>query len=518
MKQTFRLSLLMAGLLLASSGAYAQQWEERIVNGDFEGSDLSSFAIDIKGEGTHNLESTDIVVDDDDANNHCAKISFTANPWNTQFIIQLTEPLSEGDRIQFSMRVKTSSERDIAVISDELKNFSVKGGGIWNTCTYEGVVSTDHNGCQTITLYFTRTSKKTDILHFDDISLKVLKDAPIKFADAKVKETCVALWDTNMDGELSLYEAAAVKELYPNLFLGRKDITSFDELQFFVGLESVVGFWGCTNLTSVVIPNSVKTIDSEAFYECTSLKSVVIPNSVEHIRSGAFRDCSSLTSIELPSSLLELYNSPFSGCSSLTSLIIPKSVTQINSNPVAGCSSLTSLTIEDGNINYDSRDNCNAIIETFSNKLIGGCKNTIIPNSVKSLGPGAFSGCGLTVIIIPNSVTSISEGAFWGCTGLKEVFSYIVEPFEIGEDVFWMNNDGSFSTATLYVPAGSKAKYEATPAWNLFQNIVEMTPTHIQNINQDTVDNAYVFSLSGQRLEAPKKGINIIGGKKIIVK
>ena len=394
MKQTFRLSLLMAGLLLASSGAYAQQWEERIVNGDFEGSDLSSFAIDIKGEGTHNLESTDIVVDDDDANNHCAKISFTANPWNTQFIIQLTEPLSEGDRVQFSMRVKTSSERDIAVISDELKNFAVIGGGIWNTCTYEGVVSTDHNGCQTITLYFTRTSKKTDILHFDDISLKVLKDAPIEFADAKVKETCVALWDTNMDGELSLYEAAAVKELYPNLFLGRKDITSFDELQFFVGLESVVGFWGCTNLTSVVIPNSVKTIDSEAFYECTSLKSVVIPNSVEHIRSGAF----------------------------------------------------------------------------------------------------AY------------------------CTGLKEVFSYIVEPFEIGEDVFWMNNDGSFSTATLYVPAGSKAKYEATPAWNLFQNIVEMTPTHIHNINQDTVDNAYVFSLSGQRLEAPKKGINIIGGKKIIVK
>ena len=568
MKQTIRLLLLITGLLPASSGVSAQQWEERIVNGDFEGSDLSSFAIDIKDEGTHNLESTDIVVDDDDASNHCAKISFIANPWNTQFIIQLTKPLSEGDMIQFSMRVNTSSERDIAVVSDELKNFSVKGGGVWNTCTYEGVVSAAQNGCQTIILRFNRASSKSDILHFDDISLKVMMDAPIAFADAKVKEICVNFWDANRDGELSLYEAAAVKEIYDYMFTWRTDITSFDELQYFTGLKSVHGFWGCSNLTSVVLPNSVNTIESEAFMDCTSLKSVVIPNSVEHINSGAFQNCSSLASIELPNSLLELYNSPFSGCSSLTSLIIPKSVTRINNNPVGGGSSLTSLTVEEGNTRYDSRDHCNAIIETWSNKLVGGCKNTVIPNSVTSIGPGAFSGCGLTSMTIPNSVTSIGEGAFYncsgltsisipnsvtsinrwafrycsglisitipnsvtsigngaflGCAGLEKVISHIEEPFEISKDVFggygmdaqWID----FTSATLYVPVGTKTKYEATPAWNLFQIIVEKAPDHIYDIEHEAVGNASVFSLSGQRLETPKKGINIIGGRKVIVK
>jgi len=678
MKRTLHFCLLVAGLLLASNGAFAQTWEERIVNGDFEGSDYSSFAINVKNEGTRDLDANDIVVDDDDANNHCARISFTANPWVTEFIIKLTEPLSEGDMIQFSMRAKTSSSKDASLASnlgsEELEALVVKGGGEWNTCTYSGTVGAEQNGCQTITLRFNRTSSKSDIFHFDDISLKVMKDAPIAFADAKVKEICVNFWDTNRDGELSLYEAASVTEIYDYIFSRRTDITSFDELQYFVGLESIesYAFSGCTSLTSVVIPNSVKVIDSEAFSGCTSLVSIVLPNSVEHIWSQAFYNCSSLTSIELPSSLVELYNSPFTGCTSLTSLTIPKSVKRINHNPVGGCSSLTSLEVEEGNPSYDSRDNCNAIIETWSNKLVGGCKNTVIPNSVTSIGAGAFYGCGLTAIIIPNSVTSIGEGAFggcsgltsisipnsvtsidreafggcsgltsiaipnsvtsigydvfngcsglesievesnnevydsrencnaiimtaenklvvgckntiipssvttigdaafhwcsglaaitipegvttieggafsWctgltsvslpnsvtsigncafqGCAGLEEVISHIEEPFEISKDVFggygidaqWFD----FTTATLYVPVGTKAKYEATPAWNLFQNIVEKDLTSIKETVQQTLDTAVpvIYNLSGQKLTTPKKGLNIINGKKVVIK
>lgn len=572
MKRTLHFCLLVAGLLLASNGAFAQTWEERIVNGDFEGSDYSSFAINVKDEGSWNLDANDIVVDDDDANNHCARITFTANPTSTEFIIRLTEPLSEGDMIQFSMRAKTSSSRDANLTSEELGRFTVKGGGEWNTCTYSGTVGAEQNGCQTITLRFNRTSSKSDIFHFDDISLKVMKDAPIAFADAKVKEICVNFWDTNRDGELSLYEAASVTEIYDYIFARRTDITSFDELQYFVGLESIesYAFSGCTSLTSVVIPNSVKVIDSEAFSGCTSLVSIVLPNSVERIWSQAFYNCSSLTSIELPSSLVELYNSPFTGCTSLTSLTIPKSVKRINHNPVGGCSSLTSLVVEEGNPSYDSRDNCNAIIETWSNKLVGGCKNTVIPNSVTSIGAGAFYGCGLTAIIIPNSVTSIGEGAFGGCSGLtsisipnsvtsidreafggcsgltsvslpnsvtsigncafqgcaglEEVISHIEEPFEISKDVFggygidaqWFD----FTTATLYVPVGTKAKYEATPAWNLFQNIVEKDLTSIKETVQQTLDTAVpvIYNLSGQKLTTPKKGLNIINGKKVVIK
>ena len=671
MKRTLHYCLLLAGLLLAGNGAFAQTWEERIVNGDFEGSDYSSFAINVKDEGSRDLDANDIVVDDDDANNHCARITFTANPTSTEFIIRLTEPFSKGDMIQFSMRAKTSSSRDANLTSEELGRFTVKGGGEWNTCTYSGTVGAEKNGCQTITLRFNRPSSKSDVFHFDDISLKVMKDAPIEFADAKVKEICVNFWDTNRDGELSLYEAAVVTEIYDYMFTWKTDITSFDELQYFVGLEKVHGFFGCSNLTSIVLPNSVKTIESEAFSGCTSLKSVVIPNSVEYINSEAFKDCSSLTSIELPNSLLELYNSPFGGCSSLTSLTIPKSVKRINSNPAAGCSSLMSLTVEEGNKHYDSRENCNAIIETYSNTLVGGCKNTIIPNSVTNIGAGAFSGSGLTAITIPNSVTCIGEGAFggcgsltsisiphsvtsidrwafedcgltsitipysvtslgydvfggcsglesievdsnnevydsrencnaiimtaenklvvgskntiipssvttiggdafhgcsgltaitipdgvksieggafewctgltsvsipnsvtsietmafYGCACLKEVFSYIEDPFEIYKDVFggYFVDDQyvEFTTATLYVPVGTKAKYEATPAWNLFQNIVEKDLTSIKEAVQQTFSatTSVIYSLSGQKLTMPKKGLNIIDGKKVVIK
>ena len=90
------------------------------------------------------------------------------------------------------------------------------------------------------------------------------------------------------------------------------------------------------------------------------------------------------------------------------------SVTKIGTQAFSGCSGLTSIKVESGNSVYDSHENCNAIIETATNILISGCKNTIIPNSVTSIGPGAFDGCsGLTSVIIGNSVTSIDNSAYW---------------------------------------------------------------------------------------------------------
>ena len=253
----------------------------------------------------------------------------------------------------------------------------------------------------------------------------------------------------------------------------------YQAFEFCYGLTSITlpesvtsigyqAFLGCSGLTSITLPESLTTIGDEVFNSCSGLTSITIPDGVTSIGYGAFKYCSGLTSITLPEGLTTIGKYAFWDCLGLTSIAIPESVDSIGSSAFRNCSGLTSIVVEEGNGHYDSRNNCNAIIETETNTLIAGCKNTIIPNGVTSIGEDAFWGCrGLTSIMLPESVTSIGYFAFYNCIALQSVKMLTTTPPAVPEYIF---NDCP-DTLVIYVPTGAAANYDVAP-WNNYQ-IVE---------------------------------------------
>ena len=204
-------------------------------------------------------------------------------------------------------------------------------------------------------------------------------------------------------------------------------------------------FWGCYDLISVTIPDSVTSIGYGAFCGCYDLISVTIPDSVTSIGKSAFWGCYDLTSVTIPNSVTSIGKSAFWDCSGLTSVTIPNSVTSIGDEAFAGCRGITHPIIVNDMFVFLPKgyEGHYSIPENIS-KIIGGafsgCRgltSVTIPNSVTSIGHYAFSGCsGLTSVTIPNSVTSIGEGAFNNCSGIthtiivNDMFVFLPKRFE----------------------------------------------------------------------------------------
>lgn len=190
-----------------------------------------------------------------------------------------------------------------------------------------------------------------------------------------------------------------------------------------------MAFSGCKNLTSIKLSNALLFIGSCAFSGCKDLTTIEMPDTVLFLGRGAFSSCTNLQSVTLSHKLTQIGEFCFEGCGNLTSIVIPRSVTKLEDGAfytrlsfLEPCNKrLQSIIVEDKNPKYDSRENCNAIIETKTNTLLFGCANTIIPNSVTTIASYAFQDClGLKSISIPDGVKSIGTMAFVG-TGLTSV-------------------------------------------------------------------------------------------------
>ena len=224
---------------------------------------------------------------------------------------------------------------------------------------------------------------------------------------------------------------------------------------------------------------SVTSIGESAFADCMNLSNVLIPDSVTSIGNYAFYDCcNSLTNITIPNNVTYIGDYAFAECYHLTSITIPADVMSIGEGAFSGCIGLTTLKVDNSNQYYDSRDNCNAIIETSSNKIIAGCNNTVIPANIAIIGEAAFEGyseitsitipttvtsiegfafhrcTALTSIIIPNSVTSIMSAAFSECRGLTSIT--IQDGVKNIEDIYVFG--GCENLKALYTKKGSYAE------------------------------------------------------------
>ena len=304
-------------------------------------------------------------------------------------------------------------------------------------------------------------------------------------------------------------------------------------------------FMGCSKLRSVVIPDAISSIASSAFQKCSVLTSIKIGNGVTSIGSEAFEDCSSLNDIKIGDNVKIIYADAFRNCKNLSSITIPPSVTKIYGYVFKDCTSLKNVIIADSETelslgDYSDNSISYKYISPFSDcpldsvyigrNISYGLNNyehssfyenktlrvVKISNKRTEILKNEFSDCSnLQYVSIGENVNKIGAGAFNYSRNITTIVSLIDNPIDIYNNTF---SNNTYGNATLYVPVGTIDKYKAKQVWRLFAHIEEGNPTGINVVENVKNNNTTIYDLNGFRLSETRKGVNIINGKKVVVK
>lgn len=282
-------------------------------------------------------------------------------------------------------------------------------------------------------------------------------------------------------------------------------------------------------------PLEFRSLNGWNISQCT--KKIIVNEGVTSIGNFMFICFSNLEDVVLPGSLISIGHFAFNECNSLSSVFIPAQVSFLGESAFYDCP-LEKIVVDEGNSVFDSRENCNAIIETSSNKLVvGGC-NSYIPGSIKVIGEASFMESNIAAVKIPSSVTEIEKSAFRECANLREVgispsvevigdYAFFgcnnLEVVEVGWTVPPLISQYVFFRASkkcLIVPEGYVEAYREASEWRDFEKIITMTGIKHNVITE--CDNNRIFDLYGRLFPGEagntNSGIYVTDRKKVILK